>query len=147
MILESYGRTQQLCSRFFLTTVSLVCGVGFFACASQGMDLTGTWVSTEISHPSPFFAETLSHDTHKSLTLFFYRTGEFTWRNREDGCLAGTYFIQNGTLILTKSHGEAITLEYAVLGDRLLLRSRDDFKFDFQKTSEGNPVVTKPCKS
>ena len=146
MILESYRRTQQLYSRFRLT-LSLVCVVGFFAFACQGMDLTGTWVSTEISHPSLFFAETLSHDTHKSLTLFFDPTGVFTLRTREDGCLAGTYFIQNGTLVLTKSHGEAITLEYAVLGDRLLLRSRDDFKFEFQKTSEGNHVVTKPCKS
>jgi hypothetical protein len=52
------------------TPFIVVCAVLFVGCVSQGYQLTGSWVSTEITHPSPYFAEMLSDDKQRKITLF-----------------------------------------------------------------------------
>ena len=120
--------------------------VVIFSCTGQGVELIGSWVSTEITHPSPFFAETLGHEKHRNVTLIFDQAGEFVGLDHEGGCHMGTYFLQNDTLVLTESQDEPIPIGYALRGERLQLKSPDGFIFEFHRTSKDDPAGAKPCK-
>lgn len=102
-------------------------------------------MSTEITHPSPFFTETLGDDQHKHITLFFDEAGGFVWLAPQEVCHFGTYLVQNHTLVLTDPQGEAIILGYAFVGDELRLKSPDGFMFDFRKVPHQADADAKPC--
>ena len=144
MMNPSLQKTQQPWSRFFFL-LSIMCSFGVFACVYQGAELTGTWVSTEITHPSPFFAKALAQDKHGNITLFLDRAGIFMWLDHEGDCHAGKYLVQDSALILTESQGEPITLGFAFGGNRLRLKSPDGFVFEFQRGAEGTHAGTGTC--
>ena len=115
----------------------------FVGCASQGYQVTGSWIISDITHPSPFFAETLSNDTQRTITLFLDQAGGFVWHDHEGICRVGKYLIQGSALVLTTSQGESITLGYTLEEDRLRLKSPDSFMYAFHRASEG--ADPKPC--
>jgi len=125
------------------TPFIVVCAVWIFGCVSQGHQLTGSWDSSEITHTSPFFAETLSDDKQRTITLFFDQAGGFVWHDHDGVCHLGKYLIQDNALVLTESEGESIALGYALGEDRLRLKSPDGFMFEFRRSSEG--AGAKPC--
>ena len=103
-------------------------------------------MSTDITHPSPFFSETLADDKHKHLILFFDEAGGFLGLDHEGICHLGTYLVQDDTLVLTEAQGEPITVGYAFLGGhRLQLKSPDGFTIEFQRASENSHTNVKPC--
>ena len=122
-----------------------MCSIGVFACAYQGVELTGTWVSTEITHPSPFFAKPLAKDKHGNITLFLDQAGRYMWLDHEGDCHAGKYLVRDSALVLTEPQGEPITLGVAFGGDRLRLKSQDGFVFEFRRGPEGTQAGTGPC--
>ena len=126
-------------------TLIVVCAVWIFGCASQTLQLPGSWISTEITHPSPFFAETLSEDKQRTITFFFDQFGGFMWVDDEGICHLGTYLLQDSALVLTESQNEPIILGYTFGGDRLRLTSPDGFMFEFRRASEGAHAGAKPC--
>lgn len=141
----SHRQRQLPLSRFRLT-LSVCCAIGIFACASQDLVLTGSWGSTEITHPSPFFPQTLAPKTHGTLRLFLNPSGEFMWLEPEGVCHSGTYLIQANTLLLTESQGgERIRLDYAIRGDQLRLKTPDGFMFDFRRAPHQADAGAKPC--
>lgn len=128
-----------------LPTPLFVCVVWVVGCASQGLQLPGSWLSTGVTHPSSFFAETLADDIHKSIALFFDQAGGFEWLDHDGVCHLGQYRVQDGILVLTKSQSETITLVYTFRGDQLQLKSPDGFMFEFRKASEEATLGDKPC--
>jgi len=143
--MDSYRQGQLSLNRFWLT-LTICCAVGIFSCASQELVLTGSWGSTEITHPSPFFSGALAPNTHSPVRLFLHQSGEFMWLEPEGVCHSGTYLIQGHALLLTESHGgERIRLDYAFHGDRLRLKSPDGFIFAFGRTPHQANADTKPC--
>lgn len=128
-----------------LPTPFFVCVVWVVGCASQGLQLPGSWLSTGVTHPSSFFAETLADDKHKSIALFFDQDGGFVWHDRDGVCHLGQYRVQDGILVLNKSQGEPLTLGYTFREDRLRLKSPDGFMFEFRRASEGAHASGRPC--
>ncbi|MFZ1748059.1 MAG: hypothetical protein WAU17_19275 [Nitrospirales bacterium] len=127
-------------------TFTLCCAVGIFACASQDLLLTGSWGSTEITHPSPFFSGALASNTGRNVSLVLDQYGTFTWLEPEGACHSGSYLIQGHTLLLTPSSGaERIRLDYTFRGNELRLKSPDGFMFGFRKTPYQVDAGTKPC--
>ena len=124
-------------------TLIVACEFWVLGCVSQEQQLTGSWLSHEITHPSPFFLETLSNDTQPTITLFFDPAGGFVWHDQEGVCHLGKYLIQDSVLVLTTPQGESITLGYALDEDRLRLKSPDGFMFEFRRASED--AGAEPC--
>lgn len=144
-MMNPYRRGQVCLGRLWLT-FTLCCAVGIFACASQDLLLTGSWGSTEITHPSPFFSRALASNTGRNVRLVLDQFGTFTWLEPEGVCHSGTYLIQDHALLLTASPGEErIRLDYTFHGDELRLKTPDGFMFEFRKTPHQVHARTKPC--
>ncbi|HNP61007.1 MAG TPA: hypothetical protein PKM72_09220 [Nitrospirales bacterium] len=144
-MMNSNQQRQLSLSRFWVI-LTIWWGVGLFACASQDLVLTGSWVSAEMTHPSPFFTETLGDDRHKPITLIFDQAGGFVWLAPQEVCHFGTYRVQDHTLLLTEPEGETVILRYAFIGHQLQLKSPDGFMFDFRKVPHQADADAKPCK-
>ncbi len=143
--MHPYRRGQVFFGRLRLT-FTVCCAVGIFSCASQDLLLTGSWGSTEITYPSPFFSGALAPTTGRNVMLLLDQSGEFTWLESEGNCHSGTYLIQGHALLLTASRGgEHIRLDYTVRGDQLRLKSPDGFRFDFRKSLHQADTGAKPC--
>ena len=127
-------------------TFTLYCAVGIFACASQNLLLTGSWGSTEITHPSPFFSGALASNTGRKVRLVLDQYGTFTWLEPAGVCHSGTYLIQGDALLLNALPGEEhIRLDYTFRGDELRLKTPDGFMFEFRKTLHQADAGAKPC--
>ncbi|MDR4462134.1 MAG: hypothetical protein MRJ67_16710 [Nitrospirales bacterium] len=143
--MRTYRQGRPPLSRWWLV-LNLMWPVGLFACTSQDLVLKGWWISTDITHPSPFFSETLTDDKSKSITLSFDEAGGFEWRDREEVCHVGVYLVQDHTLVLTDPQGEAIILGYTFEEDQLRLKSPDGFIFDFRKVPpQADAAGANPC--
>ncbi|GJL59119.1 MAG: hypothetical protein NPIRA03_19760 [Nitrospirales bacterium] len=143
--MNPYRRGQLSLGRNWLT-LTVYCAVGVLACTSQDRLLTGSWGSTGITHPSPFFSGVPAPDAGRHAMLVLGQDGKFTWREPEGVCHSGTYLIQGHALLLTESTGgERIRLDYAFRGDHLRLKSPDGFMFDFRKTPHLADAGAKPC--
>ena len=140
------NRRGQVCLGRLWSTYTVCCAVGIFACASQDLQLTGSWGSTEITHPSPFFSGVPASNTGRNVSLVLDRHGTFRWLEPEGACHSGTYLIQDHALLLTTSPGEErIRLDYTFRGDELRLKTPDGFMFEFRKTPHQVDAGTKPC--
>ncbi|MCW5783968.1 MAG: hypothetical protein KIT39_11715 [Nitrospirales bacterium] len=143
--MNQYRRGQICWGRLWLT-FAVCCAVGIFGCASQNQLLTGSWGSTEITHPSPFFSGVPAPNTGRKIRLVLDRYGTFTWLEPDGVCHSGTYLIQGHALLLTASPaGEHIRLDYTFRGDELRLKTPDDFIFDFRKTPHQADAGAQPC--
>jgi len=142
--MNPYRQGQPMYWQCCLNLIAL-CAVWNFGCSSHVPQLTGSWLSTDITHPSPFFAETLANHTPQSLDLYFDQAGGFVWRERQGVCHLGKYLLQDGTLVLTESQGKPITLGYTFRGDRLQMTSPDGFSFVFRRASGDGRMDTTPC--
>ena len=129
---------------WFCLALSVVCASGFYGCARQGVELTGTWVSDEIMHPSPFFAQTLSNTKSGSVTVRFDQAGAFEWGAPDRVPYTGTYLVDGDSLVLTESQGEATSLGYELRPNQLVLRSQDGFVFVFHRTAGDHLPVSQP---
>ena len=129
---------------WFCLVLSVVCAAGFYGCAHQGVELTGTWVSDEIMHPSPFFAQTLSNTRAGSVTVRFDQAGEFEWGAPDRVPYTGTYLVDGDSLVLTESQGEATSLGYELRPNQLVLHSQDGFMFVFHRASGDHLPVSQP---
>jgi Ca2+-binding EF-hand superfamily protein len=108
--------------------------------------LTGSWGSTEITHPSPFFSDALDSNTGRNVRLVLDQYGTFRWFEPEGICHSGTYLIQDHALLLTAWPGEErIRLDYTFRGDDLRLKSPDGFIFEFRKTPHQANAGANPC--
>jgi hypothetical protein len=144
-MMNPYRRGRVCLGRLWLT-FTISCAVGVFACSSQNLLLTGSWGSTEITHPSPFFSGALASNTGRNVRLVLDQYGTFTWLESEDVCHSGTYRIQGHALLLTASPGnEPIRLDYTFRGDELRMKSPDGFMFEFRKTPHQTDAGAKPC--
>jgi len=115
------------------------------SCAGQSTELVGWWISTTITHPSPFFADTLGDDKHRQVTLFFGQSKEFVRLDHEGGCHMGTYLLQDAALVLTEFQEEPIAMGYTLRGEQLQLKSPDGFVFEFYRTSKNDFADPTPC--
>ncbi|WNM57541.1 hypothetical protein [Candidatus Nitrospira allomarina] len=144
-MMNPYRRGQACLGRLGLT-FTIFCAVGIFACASQDFLLTGSWESTEITHPSPFFSGALASNTGRNVSLILNRHGTFTWVEPEGVCHSGVYRIQGQALLLIPSpEKERIRLDYTFRGDELRLKTPDGFMFEFRKTPHQVDAGAKPC--
>lgn len=129
---------------WFCLALSAVCAAGFYGCAHQAVELTGTWVSDEIIHPSPFFAETLSNTRPGSVTVRFDQAGRFEWGARDRAHYTGTYLVDGDSLVLTESQGAATSLGYELRLNQLVLHSQDGFMFVFHRAAGDHLPVSQP---
>jgi len=129
---------------WFCLALSVVCAAGFYGCARQSVELTGTWFSDEIMHPSPFFAETLSNNRSGSVTVRFDKAGRFEWGARDRVHYTGTYLVDGASLVLTESQGEATYLGYELRLNQLVLHSQDGFMFVFHRAAGDSLPVSQP---
>lgn len=129
---------------WFCLALSVVCSAGFYGCARQDVELTGTWISDEIMHPSPFFAETLSNTRPGSVTVRFDQAGRFEWGAQDRAPYTGTYLVDGDSLVLTESQGEATSLGYELRPNQLVLHSQDGFMFVFHRAAGDHLPVFQP---
>ena len=102
-------------------------------CAGDNIDLSGTWSSSEITNPSPFFAQTLPDTKPGSVSVSFDQSGRFVWLDREGRQLPGAYLVDGDALVLTLDQGETTRLKYTLNNDQLVLRTTDGFVFVLKK--------------
>ena len=143
VIVVRYRRLHQPLMWFCLA-LSAVCAAGIYGCARQGVELTGTWVSDEIMHSSPFFAETLSSTRSESVSVRFDKAGRFEWGARDRDHHTGTYLVDGDALVLTESQGEATSLGYELRINQLVLLSQDGFTFIFHRAAGDHLPVSQP---
>lgn len=129
---------------WFCLALSVLCAAGFYGCAQQRVELTGTWVSDEIMHPSPFFAQTLSNIKSGSVTVRFDQAGAFEWGAPDRVPYTGTYLVDGDSLVLTESQGEATSLGYELRPNQLVLHSQDGFMFVFHRAAGDHLPVSQP---
>ena len=144
-MMNPYRQGQVCLSRLWLA-FAVCCAVGIGACVTQDHLLTGSWGSTEITHPSPFFSGVPASNPGRNVRLILDRHGTFTWLEPDGVCHSGTYLIQGHALLLTASPArEHIRLDYTFRGDELRLKTPDDFIFDFRKTPHQADAGAQPC--
>ena len=142
--MNPYRQGKKIYWQCCLTLVAL-CAVWILACSSQVPRLTGSWLSAKITHPSPFFAETLATHNPRNIDLYFDQAGGYVWRESQGVCHLGNYLIQDDALVLTSSHAAPITLGYNFRGGQLQIKSPDGFLFVFRRASEDDHAAAKPC--
>ena len=141
---DRYRQAWHLWGRLCRTLIT-IWGVLVFGCAWQGLEPIGSWVSSEVTHPSPFLSEPLNRDKHRNFVLLFDRNGGFVWRDSAGHCHMGKYLVQNRTINLTDSQEGMITLVYSQRGDRLFLQSPDGFAFEFRRAPGSADEGVKSC--
>jgi len=117
--------------------IIIITALTLASCSTPKASITGTWTSTSISNPAPFFKNTLP-DNRSGLIIFSPAPdGTFTWHHKEEKkIVTGTYTLSGNKLTLEVKDEKPVKTKIHIEGEKMSLLTNDGFTFTFRRSRQ-----------
>lgn len=121
--------------KIYQFTIIIIISLIAMSCSAQKHPIAGTWTSTSISNPAPFFKNTLPDNRPGTVIFSADKKGTFTWRNKEDkNIIAGKFTLSGNQLNLEGKNEKPVKLKVVIETDKMSLLTDDGFTFSFRRS-------------
>jgi len=116
-------------------TIIIIIALTAASCSTQKHSIIGTWTSTSISNPAPFFKNTLPDNTPGIVIFSADENGTFTWQNKkEKNIIEGKFTLSGNQLNLEGNNEKPVKLKVIIDADKMSLLTNDGFTFAFRRS-------------